>query len=887
MVKGWQDFRFSDRAEAGRMLGTHLAGLSLDRPIVYALPRGGVPVALEVSRALKAPLDLILVRKIGAPGAPELALGALVDGASPQMVINEEVRRHTRVTDDYLQNARARELRELERRRVRYLGQRGQTDPRGRTVIIVDDGLATGATMKAALIAMKRQGAGRTCVAVPVAPADVAAEMRTLADLVVCLNPAPVFYGVGGFYDDFHQLSDEETVSLLQQGWSDSARAASPQDDVSRRQVAIPPLGLPGELTVPEAARGLVLFAHGSGSSRLSPRNRAVADDLNACGFATLLFDLLTPAEAADRKTVFDIALLAERIVEAVLYSAGEPDVSDLPVGLFGASTGGGAALVAAAELTGRIVAVVSRGGRPDLAGPRLQDVGAATLLIVGGEDHPVIAANRQALAALRCEKQLEIIPGAGHLFEEPGTLDAVAQRACAWFERHLTPAERRAAGPVQAAAEPDSLLSTLRRTVQPLPEPEEPGFAAAFDRYGSARVVLLGEATHGTSEFYRARAAITRRLIENHGFTIVAVEADWPDAAAIDRSIDPRPRPAPRTPPFTRFPTWMWRNREAADFTEVLRRHNAQAPRDSRVRFYGLDLYGMNASIAEVLGYLDRVDPEAGREARARYACFDPWTRELAGYGRAALSRGHAVCEEQATRTLIDLLQKELHYAQQGGDDFFDAVQNARLVADAERYYRAMYHASREAWNLRDRHMFDTLKHSLDRAGQDGKAVVWAHNSHIGDARFTEMGTTRGELNLGQLCREAWGEAAVLVGFGTHAGTVAAASEWDAPVDIKTVRPSRPDSHEALCHEIGYPRFLLPMGRDLSPSVRTALTQPRLERYIGVIYRPETERWSHYSEASLAEEYDAFVWFDETRAVTPLSGMVGTGDEETYPFGL
>lgn len=868
------------------MLAGQLAGLGLDQPIVYALPRGGVPVALEVSRALKAPLDLIFVRKIGAPGAPEVALGALVDGASPQMVINEEVRRHTRATDDYLEAARARELKELERRRARYLGVRAQPDPKGRTAVIVDDGLATGATMKAALIAIKRQGPRRTCVAVPVAPAEVAAEMRQFADLVVCLNPARVFHGVGGFYDDFHQLSDEETVALLQQGWSGSSPEAAPEA-MSRRQVAIPPLGLPGELAVPEAARGLVLFAHGSGSSRLSPRNRAVADELNAHGFATLLFDLLTPAEAADRKNVFDLGLLADRILGAVLYSAGEPDVADLPLGLFGASTGGGAALVAAAELTGRIAAVVSRGGRPDLAGSRLEEVGAATLLVVGGEDRPVIEANRQALAALRCEKRLEIVPGAGHLFEEPGALEAVARLACAWFERHLKPAGHLPAAPAQAAPEPEPLLSALRRAVQPLPEPEEPGFAEAFDRYGSARVVLLGEASHGTSEFYRARAAITRRLIERHGFTILAAEADWADAAAIDRSIDPRPRPAPRTPPFMRFPVWMWRNREFADFVAFLRRHNAAAPEKERVRFYGLDLYGMNSSIAEVLGYLDRVDPEAAEDARARYACFDPWTREMAGYGRAALSRGHAFCEGPVARILTDLLRKELDYAAEDGDDFFDAVQNARLVADAERYYRAMYHASHESWNLRDRHMFDTLKRILDRAGPDGKAVVWAHNSHIGDARFTEMGTARGELNLGQLCREAWGEAAVPIGFGTHSGTVAAASEWDAPVEIKAVRPSRADSHEALCHEIGRPRFLLPLGRDLAPALRQALSQPRLERYIGVIYRPDTERWSHYSQASLAQEYDAFVWFDETRAVAPLSMSVGIGEDETYPFGL
>lgn len=878
--------RFADRAEAGRQLAARLSAMTFDRPVVYALPRGGVPVGVEVARALEAPLDLIFVRKIGAPGAPEVALGAVVDGESPQTVINEEVRLHSRASDDYLERARARELQEAERRRTRYLGDRPQVDPRGRAVIVVDDGLATGATMKAALIAMKRQGASRICVAVPVAPAEVLAEMKGMADDVVCLNPARVFYGVGGFYDDFHQLTDEETVGLLRQLWS---ATDGPADGTAlmRRAVAVPPLGLPGELAVPGAARGLVLFAHGSGSSRLSPRNRMVADQLNAQGFATLLFDLLTAAEAADRRNVFDIPLLAERIVQAALYASAEPDVADLPLGLFGASTGGGAALVAAAELGSRVRAVVSRGGRPDLAGAQLARVRAATLLIVGGNDTHVIELNRQALAQLPGDKLLRIVPGAGHLFEEPGKLEAVTQLACGWFEHYLpapaglTPAE---AAPVTDS----SLAGALRRIVQPLPDPDDPGFAEAFDRYASARVVLLGESSHGTSEFYRARAAITRRLIEKHGFTIVAVEADWPDAAAIDRLVGGRPgTPPQRSRPFSRFPTWMWRNRDVDDFVSWLRRHNATVPAERRVRFRGLDLYSMNASIGAVLAYLDRVDPVAAREARDRYACFAPWSREIAAYGRASLSKGYAICERPVARNLVDLLQKELSYAAHDGDDFFDAVQNAHLIADAERYYRLMYFAAHESWNLRDRHMFDTLRRILDRAGAGSKAVVWAHNSHIGDARFTDMGSERGELNIGQLCRESFGEGAALIGFGTHSGTVAAASEWDAPMEIKAVRPSRPGSYEALCHEVGQPRFLLAMGRQLDPGIHCALSVPRLQRYIGVIYRPETERWSHYSHASLPDQYDAFAWFDETRAVVPLPGQPRPGEDETYPFGL
>jgi erythromycin esterase-like protein/predicted phosphoribosyltransferase len=886
-----QETRFPDRAEAGRRLAAELAALAPERPVVYALPRGGVPVAAEVARALGAPLDLILVRKIGAPGAPELALGAVIDGARPQTVINEEVRRSSGADDAWLERARARELAELERRRARYLGARPQVDPAGRTAIVVDDGLATGATMKAALLWLRQHGARSMIAAVPVAPEDTLHEIAALADRVVCLHPARHFPGVGGFYDDFHQLTDDETVSLLRRSWAEEAAPPAGQVAPAPRVVAIPPLGLAGDLRVPAAPRGLVLFAHGSGSSRLSPRNAAVAEALVAEGFATLLFDLLTPAEAEDRRNVFDIPLLAERVVEAAMYVAGEPDVADLPLGLFGASTGAAAALLAAAELGGRVATVVSRGGRPDLAGPRLGEVTAPTLLIVGGADGQVLELNRQALAALRCEKLLRILPGAGHLFEEPGALEQMTEAAAAWFAHHLAPHAR----PVTPRAASAPLVQALRAAVEPLPDIDDPGFAAAFDRFAGARVVLLGESTHGTSEFYRARAAITCRLVERHGFGIVALEADWPDAATIDRHVR-HLQPAPvREPPFARFPTWMWRNREVDAFVAALRAVNAARPEAERVRVHGLDLYAMTASIAAVLDYLDRVDAQAAAEARARYGCLAPWSREWAAYGRAALGRGHALCESAVTRILLDLLHRRLDYARRDGESFFDAEQNARLVAAAERYYRIMYHGAPESWNLRDRHMFDTLVRALDHAGPGSKAVVWAHNSHIGDARVTEMGMERGELNIGQLCREAWGRDAALIGFSTHAGRVAAASEWDAPMQVQAVRPSRPGSYEALCHDVGHARFLLDLrqgpdagpGASLDAGLRAALAAPRLERYVGVIYRPDTERWSHYARAALPDQYDGFVWFDETSAVAPLPTRVTHGADETYPFGL
>ena len=876
---------FRDRADAGRQLAARLSSLGLADAVIYALPRGGVPVAVEIARVLKAPIDLILVRKIGAPGQPELALGAVVDGEEAQTVINEDIAAMTGADAAFLERARSRELAEIERRRAVYLGGRARISPAGRTVIVVDDGLATGATAKVALRALRRQGAARIVLAVPVAPAETLAEMRADVDDVVCLATPSPFGGVGRFYGDFHQLTDDETVALLRDAWE--ADATKAPRAVERREVRLPPLGLTGDLQVPAGARGIVVFAHGSGSSRLSPRNRAVADALNARGLATLLFDLLAESEAADRRKVFDIELLAGRLIEAVAWIEAQPDLGALPIGLFGASTGAAAALTAAATLGGRVRAVVSRGGRPDLAGAALRAVSAPTLLIVGGDDHAVIDLNRQALALLSADKALTIVPGAGHLFEEPGTLDQVIVLAGDWLQAKLGGGTALVAESPNAHALAVTPLARLTAAAEPLPDIDDPAFAEAFDRYADAKIVLIGEASHGTSEFYRARAAITRRLIETHGFDVVAVEADWPDAAEINRQVGLQPPRRMDPPPFSRFPTWMWRNTDVEAFVRWLREHNGARPVGGRAGFYGLDLYNMHASMAAVLEYLDKVDPVAAAEARVRYGCMAPWDNTPAAYGRAALSEGYAICEREVVGILVDLVRRAADYAARDGESLFDATQNARLVVDAERYYRAMYHGAHESWNLRDRHMFETLERILKMRGPRSKAVVWAHNSHIGDARYTEMGAARRELNIGQLCRERYGRDVALIGFGTHSGTVMAASDWDGPAEVKTVRPSRPDSFEGLFHAVSEKRFLVDLRPGHNEALRADLREPRLERYIGVIYRPESERLSHYGHASLSEQYDAFVWFDETHAVTPLPTPVRGGEDETYPFGL
>lgn len=476
---------------------------------------------------------------------------------------------------------------------------------------------------------------------------------------------------------------------------------------------------------------------------------------------------------------------------------------------------------------------------------------------------------------------------GANHFQEED--LGAVAFVPLIGEQGWQEDGRRAATTHVPGAARNLSLAEMIAEAAEELPPLDDPAFGRLFGRFANRRVVMLGEASHGTAEFYRARAAITRHLIAQHGFTIVAVEADWPDAATVDRYVRHRAGEGAVEPPFQRFPTWMWRNTEVLALIDWLREHNAGvAEMERRAGFYGLDIYNMSGSIAAVLDYLDRVDPEAAKVARERYGCLTPWQREPATYGRAALTRGYAECEAAVIEQCRALLEKRLDYAKEDGDSFLDAAQNARLVASAERYYRIMYYGGAESWNLRDTHMFETLEHLLEAKGADAKAVVWAHNSHIGDARATEMGAVRDELNIGQLARQRFGDEVALIGFGTHTGTVAAATDWDSPMDVKRVLPSRRDSYERQCHDSGKARFLLDLTAGYHEPLRRRLAEPRLERFIGVIYRPDTELWSHYSQSVLPDQFDAYVWFDETEAVTPLGPEhAREGVPDTYPFGV
>jgi len=418
----------------------------------------------------------------------------------------------------------------------------------------------------------------------------------------------------------------------------------------------------------------------------------------------------------------------------------------------------------------------------------------------------------------------------------------------------------------------------------------------ALMDVVGDASFVLIGEASHGTHQFYKNRAEITKRLIAEKGFTAVAVEADFPDAYRVNRYVrcESKDRSAEEAlSDFTRYPLWMWRNTEVLEFVEWLRDFNEQRPPEERVGFYGIDLYSLHGSMEAVLKYLDSIDPEAAARARYRYSCFDHYGEDPQHYGYAASYDLKSSCEQEVIAQLKEMRERTADLMKQDGflarDEYFFAEQNARVVKNAEEYYRQMFRGRVSSWNLRDCHMADTItalsEHLADQ-GRRSKIAVWAHNSHLGDARATDMGS-QGEWNVGQLIRQKFEGDTVLIGFTTHAGTVTATTDWDQPAQLKKVRPGLEDSYERLFHEVQIPNFLLDLR---GPQVRKLLARPRLERAIGVIYRPETERLSHYFSAYLAMQFDAVIHFNHTRALEPIDRVAGWSHEdapETFPAGV
>ncbi|OSC24431.1 hypothetical protein B8W69_21475 [Mycobacterium vulneris] len=665
---------FRDRGEAGRVLA-NLLGAYRDRPdvVVLGLARGGLPVAWEVAAALHAPLDAFIVRKLGVPGHEEFAVGALASGG--RVVVNDDVVRGLRITPQQLRFIAQREGRELVRREAVYRDGRPPVDVTGKTVILVDDGLATGASMFAAVQALREAEPAHIVMAVPAAPESTCREFAGLVDDVVCASMPTPFFAVGESFWDFRQVTDDEVRQLL-----------------------------------------------------------------------------ATPTTGASNTTVTEV--MPAQVIASVAI--------DAPAGV----------------------------------------------------------PPREAL---------------------------------------------------------DELI-------------------------GDARIVLIGESSHGTQEFYEARAAITKWLIDDKGFCAVAAEADWPDAYRVNRYVHGRGEDDSADAAlsgFERFPAWMWRNTVVRDFVDWLRLRNQRqgANGHRQAGFYGLDLYSLHRSLQEVISYLDKVDPKAAARARERYACFDHASADDGqAYGFSAAFGAGPSCETQAVEQLVEIHRNALTYARMDGllaeDELFYAEQNAQTVRNAEMYYRAMFSGRVNSWNLRDRHMAQTLQalvRHLDRHSDvpSARIVVWAHNSHVGDARATEVWAD-GQLTLGQLVRQQFGEESRLIGFSTYCGTVTAASEWGGLAERKAIRPALNGSIEELLHDTGKTSFLIsPL---ISPEAAEPLSAVRLGRAIGVIYRPETERQSHYFHVRPADQFDAMIHIDGTRALEPLeptSLWIAGETPETYPTGL
>jgi erythromycin esterase-like protein/predicted phosphoribosyltransferase len=627
-----------------------------------------------VAAALGAPLDAFVVRKLGAPGHEEFAMGALASGG--RVVVNDDILRGLRVTPQQLRDVAEREGRELIRREAAYRGGRPPLESTGKTVILVDDGLATGASMLAAVQALREADPAEIVIAVPAAPESTCREFAGIVDDVVCATMPTPFLAVGESFWDFRQVSDEEVREFL----------ATPTTGVATATIRIAE----------------------------------------------------TPAEVIER------------------------------------------------------VAVDAPGGMPPL------------------------------------EALDEII--------------------------------------------------------------------------GDARIVLIGESSHGTHEFYEARAEITKWLIAEKGFCAVAAEADWPDAYRVNRYVRGLGGDGSATEAlsgFERFPAWMWRNVVVRDFVDWLHAHNGRRREhgERQMGFYGLDLYSLHRSMQEVIAYLENVDPVAAARARDRYACFDHTSADDGqAYGFAAAFGAGLSCEREAIEQLVEIHRNAMEYARRDGlvaeDELFYAQQNAQTVRNAEVYYRAMFGGRVTSWNLRDQHMAQTLHSLLDhldrhRGKEPARIVVWAHNSHVGDARATEVGSD-GQLTLGQLARERYGDDSRLIGFTTYTGTVTAASEWGGIAERKVVRPALNGSVEELFHESGSAAFLV--SSMISREAAEPLDVVRLGRAIGVIYLPATERQSHYYHVRPSEQFDAIIHIDKTRALEPLevTSLWVTGETpETYPTGL
>lgn len=858
--------RFESRQEAGQILGQRLLSYKDQNPLILAIPRGGLPVAYEVAKTLKASLDLILVKKIGAPKNPELAVGAVSEDSKP--VFNEELVQLLKIDHKALNKMAEQKIDELKEQAKKLRGNTPLQSVKDRVVIIVDDGIATGASLTAAIQLIKQNNPQKIIVATPVGANDTIQQIKKLVDDVVCVEIPQNFMAVGIWYENFDQVPDEEVIRLLGE--------ANYLKNQNSEEIKITEgnESFPGELTTVDSMRGLIIFAHGSGSGRFSPRNKFVANELNKAGFSTLLFDLLTEQEASDRQNVFNMDLMARRLLKATDWAAERFKNRNVPIAYFGADTGAGAAFHATAKTSQNIFAIVSRGGRPDLAEEHLEKIKSPTLLIAGENDNQIIPPNKKAQKKLKSARFV-LIPKASHLFEEPGALDEVVEYAIDWFLTYLP-------NKVMTAIPKENVVRELEERACAIKDASS--LDDLIEKISRSRVVMLGESSHGTQEFYSLRREISQRLIKEHGFNFIAVEGDWPDSQKINDYIQSgRGANAKEVMgQFQRWPTWMWANEETAKLVEWMK--------GKKAAFYGLDVYSLFESMDYVTAFTERIDPELAKTVQEQYACFSPFDRDEKAYAKYIMKFPEG-CRKEVVANLRSLLRLRLDAAALGDPDLFNAQQCARIVTNAEQYYRTMFFGGPQSWNVRDNHMMETLELLLRRAGPNSKAIVWAHNTHVGDYHATDM-LAEGYVNLGGLARERFGMDAVsLVGFGTYQGQVLASPAWEGPETIMNLAAAREASFEYYCHkaalEIPEKQFYLIFDAAAQNGVLGTRTYPH--RAVGVVYSAQYEqRGQNYVPTIPAKRYDAFVFVDQTSALKSIPSTTSKLEfPETWPGGF
>lgn len=858
---------FENREQAGKILAEKLIEYKDLQPVILALPRGGVPIGYEVAVKLHAPLDVVLVKKIGAPGHEEFAIGAIAEDEKP--ILDERVINQYRFSAEQIEKIIFNRINEIRARSKIYRSKFPAIPLHDRTVIIVDDGLATGATMKAAISWVKTQNVKKIIVAVPVSSDDAADAIKSTVDVFVSLVIPDNMVAVGKWYQDFQQVSDEEVMQLLQKQTGKTttfnSREVWIKDDMAMLQ---------GVLNIPPKARGIVLFAHGGGSSHKSPRNIFVAKALNEAGFGTLLFDLLTPVEAVNRKNVFDIELMGKRLTSATEWI--KRNGPKLPIGYFGASTGAAAALSAARDRLD-IFAVVSRGGRPDLAMEDLPSVFAPTLLIVGSEDKQVITLNTKAKEKLtNC--QMVLIPGATHLFEEPGTLEQVVEYAVSWFTNSLSlHVEKK----IDSSPIKENIVKEIEDNSTPFNDVSD--LESWLEKISKNKIIMLGEATHGTKEFYSIRREISQILIKKYGYKFIAVEGDWPDCNRMNEFIAQKEKSSPQEMilnQFHRWPTWMWANEEIPPLLKWMKENQSGA-------FYGLDVYSFFESMEELKKQVSFIEPSAAMRIRELYKCFEPFKGNEIAYAKSLLNSTEG-CEPQVLATLRAVLRIRLQETSLSREALFDLKQNARVVVNAEKYYRSMLTDGAESWNVRDSHMLETLDNLLQLHGPDAKAIVWAHNTHIGDYHATDM-LDNGYVNLGGLARERYGADDVfLLGFSTYQGEVVAGSSWGSDEKVNNLPPARHGTYEDYFHQasvnMNAAQFLTTFDKLDNQST---LNRKLGHRAVGVVYDPDHESRGNYVPTQMCKRYDGIIYVDNTHAVTSLNATVSKDEfPETWPVG-